>query len=177
MDFKVGDRVRTVRDTTAPHTKGVNMEKLREMAKKPPSKASPPGWTFRAAPSDFDGPRILRELEAQGAQYAVIVWGKGEDERIAVVSQGLFDRMDKLPDSTLPNAVGTSYYRVTDFGPGKQLVEDASETVAGWHESTRADGTPCRLGDLKALAGRVEACEQANSEVRVYVAYGQAGDK
>lgn len=139
-------------------------------------KRNNPGWTFRAAPSDFDGPRILRELEAQGAQYAVIVWGKGQAERIAVISQDLDERSDAYAKATPgPSVLFSSTQALQDFGPGKAVIHSSSEW--GWHEVTRPDESPARLGDLKALAGRVADWERADAKVRVYVAYGPAGGK
>lgn len=106
----------------------------------------------------------------------MIVWGKGEYERIAVISQDLDERSDAHAKAKPgPSVLFSSTQALQDFGPGKAVIHSSSEW--GWHEVTLPDESPARLKDLKALAGRVEAWERVNAKVRVYVAYGPAGGK
>lgn len=134
---------------------------------RPKSKETQPGWTFRATKDTFDGARVLRELDAAGADYAVVVWGKDDIDRCAVVHTRFYTRLVMAG-----LAVGVSN-PVWSVGPNTPRTIPAASVTMKYHTVTQ-NGKPATLAQLMALMANLTKIEQKRATFTTYVAYGKA---
>jgi hypothetical protein len=134
----------------------------------PPRTKAGTGWTFRIpAGEPIDGKRVLKELADAGADYAVVAWGKRDDQRLCLVSQRLLERA-KAAGVTFKSHVLDPKYTVEGFGHGfVSHGVSALHTGYGWAGNTT-------LAALEDYAKRVKAAEKAKRPTTVRVNFGVA---